>query len=349
MRHYQFLTYMIAALSKIIRYREWYDSKWNCYLNVFLLYCLRHNDQDWPYFLRGALAVMSFSFCLLAFGYAYNDYCDAVEDRMVGKSNQISLLIRPKQFAILLGLALSGMLIPILLFLATGTFLIVLLSFVMAFLYSNRTLGIKRRNVLGLVVSSVAQRVCPLFLVFFIFEDWSLTTAVTVLWAFLVGLRWIFIHQAADLDNDKKSHTNTFVSHQDNASKLLKQITGIFFGELFCTLVIFIINVRLSWSILIPIAYFFFQLYMLSYWKKLGWKRLILSYDFAPLADFYYLWSGVCLVTALLAKDWMWSICFLPVVYFGFRYIILDFKYLSLKKYAKRGIPVSSEGSSQTP
>lgn len=336
----------MQRILQTIRYREWYDSKWNCYLTVFLLYCLRHEDFDRHFYLKGVLAVMSFTFFLLAFGYAFNDYSDAIEDRLAGKGNQISHFSKRQQIVILCGLVMAGILIPRLLFPSFGVFLAVLISFAVAFLYSYRTLGIKRKNILGLVVSSLAQRVCPLSLIFILFQDWSATSLLVASWAFLVGLRWILIHQAFDFENDRKTDTNTYVTRQNNETRLLTQITGVFVAELLCVAAILLMNFSLSWALLIPAAYLIFQATLISYWRKLGWKRLILSYDFAPLADFYYLWAGLLVVTALLHQQLTWAIMFIPTLYFGYRYLVLDLKYLKLKHDAKRGMPAITEGAS---
>ena len=297
----------------IVRYKEWFDSKWNIYLYVFLLYWIRHPETDGLVCLKGIVAVIFFSFFLLAFGYAFNEYSDAKEDLMAGKVNFVAQLDKPKQRFLVGSLLALGVAIPICLFPNWGMALIISLSFLMAFLYSYRRFGIKQCGIWGLMVSSIAQRVCPMFV--------------------------ILIHQAEDQDNDKISHTKSFVvSLNNNESKLLAIITSVFVCELLCLSTILILNASFSWAIIIPIAYVLFQLILLPFWKKIGWKRMILSYDFAPLADFYFLWAGVYATTALSLCNPIYSILFLPVFYFGYRYVILDYKYLILNYKANRGL-----------
>ena len=323
----------------IVRYKEWFDSKWNIYLYVFLLYWIRHPETDGLVCLKGIVAVIFFSFFFLAFGYAFNEYSDAKEDLMAGKVNFVAQLDKPKQRFLVGSLLALGVAIPICLFPNWGMALIISLSFLMAFLYSYRRFGIKQCGIWGLMVSSIAQRVCPMFVIFYLFDDWSATTVLVTVLSFIIGLRWILIHQAEDQDNDKISHTKSFVvSLNNNESKLLAIITSVFVCELLCLSTILILNASFSWAIIIPIAYVLFQLILLPFWKKIGWKRMILSYDFAPLADFYFLWAGVYATTALSLCNPIYSILFLPVFYFGYRYVILDYKYLILNYKANRGL-----------
>lgn len=324
---------------KIIRYKEWYDSKWNIYWYVFMLYWIRHRETDALVCVRYFAAVVLFSFFLLAFGYAFNDFSDTKEDLAVGKTNMVSQLSRSWQLALLLLLFLMGIVIPSALVPRWGMLLITSFSFLMAFLYSYRRFGIKQRGFWGLVVSSLAQRVCPLFTVFYLFDDWTVTSVLITLLSFVVGLRWILIHQAEDLENDKVSHTKSFVIGLNNSeSKLLSIITTVFACELLCLVTIIILNASFSLTLLVPVAYIVFQLVVMPFWLKIGWKRMILSYDFAPLADFYFLWSGVYVTTALTIHNPICAVLFLFVFYFGYRYIVLDYKYLKLNHVVKKGL-----------
>ena len=323
---------------KITRYYEWYDSKWNIYLYVFMLYWIRHGNIDDSTILCYCAVVMLFSFSLLAFGYTFNNYSDAKEDLLAGKANYMTRFTKSQQLFIVFSFLVMGIAVPVCISPSMGMLLIVLLSFLMAFLYSYRRFEVKQRGLWGLTVSSLAQRVCPMFVIFYLFNDWSITTFILIFLSFFVGLRWILVHQAEDHDNDKLSHTNSFVVNLNNSnSKILLIITLVFLCELSCLFFILILNVSLSLTITIPIAYILFQLIIMPFWIKIGWKRMILSYDFAPLADFYYLWSGGYLATALSIRNLNYSASFIPVLYFGFRYIVLDYKYIRLVRDLKRG------------
>lgn len=323
---------------RVIRYKEWYDSKWNIYFYVLLLYRIRHDEAGDLVCIRKMVVVMLFSFFLLAFGYAFNDYSDAKEDLNVGKTNHLALLKKSMQLLLVIALLFVGVAFPVCLMPALGMVLIVLLSFIMAVLYSYRRFGIKQRGLWGLVVSSLAQRVCPLLAVFYLFDDWSVTSFLLALLSFIVGLRWILVHQAEDHDNDKMSHTKSFVINLSNRdSKLLSIITIIFLCELSCLILILILNGNLSLSVIVPITYIIIQLIVMPFWFKIGWKRMVMSYDFAPLADFYYLWFGIYVAMALTISNPIYSVSFLFVMYFGYRYVILDYKYIRLAYDLKKG------------
>lgn len=324
---------------KLIRYYEWYDSKWNIYLYVFILYWIRHGEIDDSTILCNCVAVMLFSFSLLAFGYTFNNYSDAKEDLLAGKANYMTRFNKSQQLFIVFSFLVMGIAVPVCVNPSLGMLLIVLLSFLMAFLYSYRRFGIKQHGLWGLIVSSLAQRVCPMFAIFYLFNDWSATTFLLGLLSFIVGLRWIIVHQAEDYDNDKLSDTRSFVLNlNDSNSKLLSIITLVFLCELLCLIMILILNASLTLTIIVPITYIIFQLVIIPFWIKIGWKRMIMSYDFAPLADFYYLWSGIYVATALAIRNPIYSASFIFILYFGYRYIILDYKYFRLARDLKRGI-----------
>jgi len=321
------------SLSKAIRYKEWYDSKLSCFFLVFIFYVLK-NRSSFDYSILADLGVvMIFGFSLLAFGYAYNDFCDKKQDQIAGKQNTISQYGLKSQITILLFLVTVGMTLPSFYFKSKGQIISVLISFFLAFLYSNRLTKIKERKYLGLLISSIAQRVSPLFLIFFVFDDFSLTAIAFVLLSFFIGIRWILIHQHHDIENDIKSGTRTFVSQQDNKNKVLKITTIIFFCELLLLLLIFTINIKAfqAYNIFILLIYSLFQLNLFSFWRKVGWKRMILSYDFAPLADLYYLWLPFFVTINLLAIDIKYILLLMVVIYFGYRYIQLDLEYYKLK------------------
>lgn len=323
---------------KMVRYNEWYDSKWNIYLYVFLLFWIKHMGMDYFTCIKALTAIMLLSFFILAFGYAFNEYSDAKEDLLAGKTNYLAQLSKTKQHLFILGLFTVGTTLPIILFPYLGMIIIVIVSFLMAFLYSYRQLGIKQCGLWGLAVSSLAQRVCPMFAIFYIFEDWTMTAVFVTLLSFIIGLRWILIHQAEDLGNDKLSHTQSFVVSLNNESKLITIITSVFICEILCLVAILILNARYSLAIIIPLSYLVFQLYILPFWRKIGWKRMILSYDFAPLADFYYLWCGIYLAIALTLHNFLYSLLLFPILYFGYRYLILDYKCVKMNNDANKGI-----------
>jgi len=320
-------------LLNVIRYKEWYDSKWNCYYLVFIFFLLKNCRTFNLSLLIDMVMVLLFTFCILAFGYAYNDYCDKKEDLVVGKQNTISHYSIQRQIIILLLLLFVGIILPILYFKSIQSILIVTFSFFLAFLYSYRKTKIKEMYFIGLIVSSIAQRVSPLFLIFYIFKDLSISAIMISILSLLIGIRWILIHQYSDLYNDSKTGTKTFVLRQNNEIILLNIITLIFIFEILSLFTIFFVNLQLfcNWLILMLLVYFIFHAYLSTFWLKVGWKRMILSYDFAPMADFYYLWLPLFITCNLMIVDFKW-ICFaLLCIYLGYRYLILDIKYYKLK------------------
>ena len=321
------------SILSVVRYKEWYDSKWNCYFLVFM-YFLFVNHRDFSMkILLDFMTILLFSFCLLAFGYAYNDFCDQEKDRKAKKSNSLSALGKRTQLVILSTTVALGVGVPIIRYRSLSCMMIVILSFILAFAYSNKRIRLKELNSIGLFTSSIAQRVAPMFLIFYVFCSISAVSIMIAILSFLIGIRWILIHQHYDISNDAISETNTFVLRQNNVSRLVRLTSVVLVSEIVALIVIMAAHfpkMTIS-SVLVIFTYALFQIYLLPMWRKVGWLRIILSYDFAPLADFYYLWLPLLLSVNLTIIDNRWFFLIFISMYFGYRYVILDVKHFKLR------------------
>ena len=119
---------------------------------------------------------------------------------------------------------------------------------------------------------------------------------------------------------------------QNNVSRLVRLTSVVLVSEIVALIVIMAAHfpkMTIS-SVLVIFTYALFQIYLLPMWRKVGWLRIILSYDFAPLADFYYLWLPLLLSVNLTIIDNRWFSDFY-IMYFGYRYVILDVKHFKLR------------------
>jgi hypothetical protein len=63
-------------------------------------------------------------------------------------------------------------------------------------------------------------------------------------------------------------------------------------------------------------AYFVFELYLSPFWKKLGFRRILASYDFAPLANFYFLFLPLWLSILLgCLNPWFFIITAIEILW----------------------------------
>jgi hypothetical protein len=123
--------------------------------------------------------------------------------------------------------------------------------------------------------------------VFGVFEYFGLDTLLFVILSFLIGLRWILVHQLIDRDKDIQVSIKTFAINR-SPTKIYSAMRFLFAIELISMIgLLGVMAYTMSFKVLPPIvAYIIFELYLSPLWKKLGFRRILTSYDFAPLADF---------------------------------------------------------------
>jgi len=251
-----------------------------------------------------------------------NDYFDKSIDRTSGKESVLGMLKnRQQKLALLIVLVIGPItFIPFYKYQIATIFL--LLSYMSAIVYSAPPLRLKEKGTWGIICASLGQRVFPLLITYSVFEHFKLDTIVFVGLSFLIGLRWILVHQLLDRDRDLKTNVQTFVTCTSK-EKAYDLILFLFALE-FISAVIFVWTIAYTAPFILPlaIAYLVYELYLYPFWKKLGLKRMICSYDFAPLADFYFFWLPLCmsimlvyllspLFFAVVAVEILWKIGYL--------------------------------------
>ena len=216
----------IQSVLSYLRVKEWYDSKVPfilCYpLTVLLLTPGEHSPLQKLLILMVSLL---FSVLFLAYGYVINDFADLECDRAAGKKKVMQRMTKPVILLSLAGLVLPAAVLPLL---YSGFSLKMILAlagtYFLGSTYSLPPFRFKERGVWGLVVSSFAQRCMPLVVIAQLLPDghrgWFWFYMVL---AFISGLRYIFIHQVIDLENDRAAGVNTFAQ-----SHLLAARVGIY-------------------------------------------------------------------------------------------------------------------------
>jgi 4-hydroxybenzoate polyprenyltransferase len=227
----------LGKLLSLIRWYEWWYSKVGPqFLFVYLQISYRLHD---PLYLPGTayltLLLLLISGCsAAAYGYLINDFFDKKVDECVGKRKLVATSSANRVRSILLVLIVCAVL-PLLLLKSSGWVIMLLsLIFLAGTIYSAPPLRFKEHAVLGIVTASLAQRAIPTIFVSFGFADpvslefkgnLALIATGTLL-NFMIGLRWILIHQLLDGDNDKLAQVRTFVTKYGAkpARRLLKYV-----------------------------------------------------------------------------------------------------------------------------
>lgn len=176
------------------------------------------------------LLLTAFVSLFLQFGYLINDYADLEADHRAGKDKVMYHMPRKLVRLVLTIVAAGGILCALGAGMTvrpsaggadparsagSGTFWMalvfcILVTYLLGASYSMPPFRFKERGVLGLAVSSFAQRCMPLLTAALVLSmDRRVTVFYTAL-SFIIGLRYIFIHQVIDAENDRRAGVHTF-------------------------------------------------------------------------------------------------------------------------------------------
>ena len=140
-----------------------------------------------------------------------NDFSDIEVDKSAGKEKVICSQSKAAVIGWLIGLFLGGC-VPLLCYqrwdAALGVML--LLTYFLGYAYSMKPFRFKERGLIGLVECSVAQRCMPIGVIWMLIGGGRSIFLLFLLISFFMGLRYIFIHQLIDIENDRKSGVNTY-------------------------------------------------------------------------------------------------------------------------------------------
>jgi 4-hydroxybenzoate polyprenyltransferase len=215
----------LRALSELVRWREWSDSKLPMFLAAMFYAALRTPDAGLVQ-LR-LMAVLFVVLCLYAaFGHAINDYADLETDRAAGKDRLIARLKEPTRLALLAGACVAAAAIAALRLDRTALILTGA-AFLLAAGYSMPPARLKERGLLGWLAAALAQRTLPAAIVFAAFRVWDAAAIAFLVLGTLIGLRFIIVHQYRDADNDRRSGVRTAATQRAPAD-LVAILYGVF-------------------------------------------------------------------------------------------------------------------------
>jgi len=261
-----------------------------------------------------------------------NDFSDISVDRISGKENAASRLSGGQQAIALLIILLTGLLAFAPNYRNSLATIFLVLFYLFSILYSVGPIRLKERDVVGIICVSLAQRVLPLLIIFAVFEHFGYDTLVFAILSFLIGIRWILIHQLLDRDKDISAGVGTFAANRA-PERVFRAMLFCFVMEIVSLIGLMgLLAYEMPFVPIIAILYLIYGLYLTPLWKRVGFRRMLSSYDFAPLADFYYFWLPFS-VSILLSclNPFLLAIPVIEVIW-KTAYIKLDIGLIKLRK-----------------
>lgn len=295
---------MIKKLLHLIRWEEWYDSKLPL-LAATAYYLAMHYPLPWPDAVARYSVSIIFCALFLAYGYAVNDYSDLEIDKLAGKRKLIAETPRINALVFLIALVLLGIVVLLPYYRDRKVILTVVLCYMLGTAYSLPPIRLKERGMAGLLGSAIAQRSLPALVIGAV---WDSVDIVTLGWAFLgflVGTRYILIHQYQDLSADIKSGVHTFATK--NPGVIAQSIRWILMAEI-VTAVLLAFSIVLSriGFLMIPAGYVLYSVWYYSLYKRFIGVPGLTSFTHVPLADLYTIFLPVGLLLFLYIDDIRW-------------------------------------------
>jgi 4-hydroxybenzoate polyprenyltransferase len=278
-------------LFKIIRSNEWWEYKLPPILAVAYMIA----------FYSGAPAanlypLLIFILLSLLTGAVYvsilNDITDINDDAKAGKTNRMAGLSLTKKLVFLFIPVLSAAVITFVLRKNIFTASMYVLSYACFTLYSVSPFRFKKKGYAGIIADAAGSQLFPtLFVASYL--SWSLLCIISLhqylligIWSLCFGLRGILWHQFHDMDNDKRSGTETVVRQWSDKTT---RITGVvIIGIEFISVVLLLISFKIVIAFYSLAIYFLYLLISHIKWQV---KLIVLkpvATDYTIILNEYY-------------------------------------------------------------
>ena len=200
----------------VFRIKDWWG-KASLLMGMIYLFTARYHisfENLLPLAVLSLVTIAGFA----SMGYLFNDLFDIEKDAIAGKRN--FLAGKRWFFVVALFLISSALVLAPWWFLpkTSFSFLLIGLQILLFIIYSAPPMRLKERGMAGIVTDALYAHGLPTFLAAYTYAlaaDFAFPTADTFIlfaWQVLAGVRNILIHQADDLDADKKSGSKNFVA-----------------------------------------------------------------------------------------------------------------------------------------
>ncbi len=310
---------------KIIRSSEWWECKLPPLLAIGYATVVSYEINIYQ-----AISSLIFLITAIIAGAIYvsiiNDITDIKEDQASGKPNRINKVAPGTRWIILIVSLLPGLLFMYFLFGDTLSLVLYILAWLSFSLYSIPPFRLKKRGFWGVLADASGAHLFPSLLFVSgithfinIKMNW-VWFAVVGVWSLFYGIRGILWHQFLDRENDLKIGLRTYATKQ-NPNSFKKYVAWIMCIE--CAA----LAVMLSYIAkpLPFLALFFYLVFMLGCYKKLGMKIITIipptnrsyhSYNIA-LSRYYDVFLPLSLLfTSALIYPAVWIIFIAQIILF---------------------------------
>lgn len=301
-------------IGKYLRLNEWIDTKVPMLMSVVIYF---YWSKAWSFgsmeFFGLMIVFFLFNSFFLAFGYVINDYADWEFDIKAGKSKIMHSM--KKEYVILSLIFLVFLsIIPIWIFsgLKLTTCICIIITFFCGATYSIKPFRFKERGIWGLLVASVAQRCIPLIVLRSMYDIPFLEFTIWIILSFLVGLRYILVHQIIDMENDRISGTKTFMLSYQNMGRY-----GIYISFVIESMLL----VYLFWknkgimSLIWVLFYLIYLTIQIIAVKKMLKQNIFETFSCVPHEDLYNGFIPLILLLDLAIKrECSWLYVFIAIV-----------------------------------
>lgn len=208
----------IALFLNLLRGSDWWFYKIPPLLAIAYTEILLQSPSPQTALVK-LLALLASMFFVAAYGHVINDIFDIEVDRRANKPNRMAALSIFQRILLSISLAVAGLVPWLLTGFSTQSALLLAGIYTLLTVYSAPPLRLKEKGLWGVVADAAAVHAVPTLFVATVFsqlanpsQSESVTFAtVATLWAFLVGIRGIVLHQIWDRENDEAAGVNTLV------------------------------------------------------------------------------------------------------------------------------------------
>jgi len=305
----------IGRAFDFFRFKDWFYSKVPSFLSLPCLFYLLGSLEIHGNIIRHLVYSFGFIFFYMAFSYVVNDYSDIEQDKACGKNKIIASMRKSVALAIIIALLCFSALFAVFAFgVSIYTTITLVVTYLLGSFYSIRPFRYKERGFIGLLECSFAQRCMPALLYLPIISFRNSVFWLVIVLFFLIGLRYILIHQVIDYENDVKSEIHTFSGNHLNAAKLM--VYCCFFVELVITVIIATFAVPLSIIAIFLTGYII--IFALSAYsvKVLLNTNCFLTFHWVPLEDLFNIYIPLSLILSVAYRNNSLLLGIAAIVYF---------------------------------
>ena len=287
-------TTSLSALVAMTRPADWTASKLP-FLAAMALLAAPVPMRTGP--LAAAIAIVS---GLAAFGFAVNEVADRRCDTLAGKQNRARNLDGTQQALVVAAAAAVALGFAVALARGPAGPLLLAADMALAALYSLPPLRLKERGLLGIAAAAVSQWSVPVLALAALLgaglgdpEVWASAAL-----GLAIGVRWMAIHQAQDIEADRRAGVTTFATR---GGPMLRIISAALGAE--CILLAMVL--ALSWphseGALVALLCWA-CLALLTAQQRPPLAQALPTYAYAPLSAYYFLLLPVSLALARMSS-----------------------------------------------